>query len=276
MIYEQLILIRGAGDLASGIALRLRRAGFRVVMTEIAAPTTIRRTVAFSQAVFDGEAVVEGVTARLAAGPEEVPELLERGVLPVLVDPEARCRERLRPDALVDAILAKRNLGTRITDAPVVIGVGPGFTAGLDCHAAVETMRGHSLGRVLYEGSPLPNTDLPGLIGGFAGERVLRAPADGSFRESLRIGDRVRAGDVAGWVGDAPMRCTLDGVLRGLLASGIRVHKGMKAGDVDPRNDPSYCLTASDKALAIGGGVLEAILHFTRQRRTACAAGTTL
>ena len=259
----KLILIRGAGDLASGIALRLWRAGFRVVMTEIAAPTTIRRTVAFSQAVISGQCTVEDVTAQRAADVREARELLERGALPVLVDPEARCRESLRPDALVDAILAKRNLGTSMTDASVVIGVGPGFTAGLDCHAAVETMRGHTLGRVLYTGSPLPNTNIPGLIGGFAGERVLRAPADGIFREALRIGDRVRAGDVAGWVGDAPMLCTLDGVLRGLLASGIRVYKGMKAGDVDPRNDPSYCRTASDKALAIGGGVLEAILHFS-------------
>ena len=262
---NQLILIRGAGDLASGIALRLWRAGFRVVMTETAQPTTIRRTVAFSQAVFDGETAVEGVTARLAAGPGEVPALLEQGVLPVLVDPDCGCRAVLKPDVLVDAILAKRNLGTRIDDAPVVIGVGPGFTAGVDCHAAVETMRGHSLGRVLYEGSPLPNTSVPGLIGGFAGERVRRAPADGIFREALRIGDRVRAGDVAGWVGDAPMVCTLDGVLRGLLATGIPVHKGMKAGDVDPRGDPAYCRTASDKALAIGGGVLEAALCLLRK-----------
>ena len=259
---KKLILIRGAGDLASGIALRLRRAGFRVVMTETARPTTIRRTVAFSQAVFDGETVVEGVRARLAASPEEALALLGQGLLPVLVDPDCRCREALQPDVLVDAILAKRNTGTRITDAPVVIGVGPGFTAGLDCHAAVETMRGHSLGRALYEGSPLPNTNIPGLIGGFAGERVLRAPADGIFRPALPIGIRVRAGEVAGWVGDAPMVCTLDGVLRGLLADGIPVHKGMKAGDVDPRNEPAYCQTASDKALAIGGGVLEAILHF--------------
>lgn len=261
---HNLILIRGAGDLASGIALRLWRSGFRVVMTETAQPTTIRRTVAFSQAVLDGQTVVEGVTARRAENAAEALSLLEQGILPVLVDPEARCRETLRPDALVDAILAKRNLGTAITDAPIVIGVGPGFTAGIDCHAAVETMRGHTLGRVLYEGSPLPNTNIPGLIGGFAGERVLRAPADGIFRAERCIGDRVKTGDVVGWVGESPMCATLDGVLRGLLASGVPVHKGMKAGDVDPRNDPSYCQTASDKALAIGGGVLEAILHFQR------------
>ena len=267
MTKRLLVLIRGAGDLASGIALRLWHAGFRVVMTEIPRPTTIRRTVAFSQAVIAGACRVEDVEARLAADPEEARALLERGLLPVLVDPELRCREALRPEVLVDAILAKRNLGSSITDAPVVIGVGPGFTAGLDCHAAVETMRGHSLGRALYTGSPLPNTNIPGLIGGFAGERVLRAPADGIFREALRIGDRVKAGDVAGWVGDAPMICTLDGVLRGLLASGIPVHAGMKAGDVDPRNDPAYCKTVSDKALAIGGGVLEAILCLQGRER---------
>ena len=263
---HSLILIRGAGDLASGIALRLWRAGMRVVMTEIPRPTCIRRSVAFSQAVVDGETTVEGLRAKLAADADEALALLEQGYLPVLVDPDCRCRALLSPDVLVDAILAKRNLGTSITDAPIVIGVGPGFTAGVDCHAAVETMRGHSLGRALYQGSPLPNTSVPGLIGGRAGERVLRAPADGIFREALRIGDRVKAGDVAGWVGGEPMRCTIDGVLRGLLASGVPVRKGMKAGDVDPRNDPSYCETVSDKALAIGGGVLEAILHFSQER----------
>lgn len=258
---RDLILMRGAGDLASGIALRLWHSGFRVAMTEIPQPTTIRRTVAFSQAVVEGKTVVEDVCARLAQDAAEALSLLQQGRLPVLVDPEARCRAELHPDVVVDAILAKRNLGTAITDAPIVIGVGPGFTAGVDCHAAVETMRGHTLGRVLYAGSPLPNTNIPGLVGGFAGERVLRAPADGIFRAAGRIGDRVKAGDIVGWVGEEPMRCTLDGVLRGLLASGIPVHKGMKAGDVDPRNDPSYCQSASDKALAIGGGVLEAILH---------------
>jgi len=162
---------------------------------------------------------------------------------------------------VVDAILAKRNLGTRITDAPVVIGVGPGFTAGTDCHAVVETMRGHTLGRAIYHGSALPNTNIPGLIGGYAGERVLRAPADGVFHQLLDIGAAVKAGDVAGEVNGIPMRCTIDGVVRGILPEGTPVHKGMKSGDVDPRCRPEYCTTASDKALAVGGGVLEALLH---------------
>ena len=163
----------------------------------------------------------------------------------------------------MDAILAKRNLGTRITDAPVVVGIGPGFTAGEDCHAVVETMRGHTLGRAIYQGSALPNTNIPGLIGGYAGERVLRAPADGISTQLLDIGAEVKAGDIAGTVGGEPMRCTIDGVLRGILPSGTPVHKGMKSGDVDPRCQPEYCTTASDKALAVGGGALEAILHLT-------------
>ena len=256
-----LTLIRGAGDIASGIALRLYRAGIRVAMTEIGRPTTIRRTVAFSDAVVNGEQTVEGVTALRAETPGEALACLERGCIPVLVDPECACREALRPDALVDAILAKRNLGTRITDAPAVVGVGPGFTAGADCHAVVETMRGHTLGRVYYAGAALPNTDVPGLIGGFAGERVLRAPADGVFTGTRRIGERVEAGETVGYVAGQPMTATISGVLRGLLADGVTVKKGMKSGDVDPRGEAAYCLTASDKALAVGGGVLEAILH---------------
>ena len=258
-----LTLIRGAGDLASGIALRLWRSGVRVVLTELPRPTTIRRTVSFSPAVTEGRCRVEEAEGRLASSPEEALSLLASGVVPVLVDPDARCRETLCPDAVVDAILAKHNLGTRITDAPVVIGVGPGFTAGVDCHAVVETMRGHTLGRVYYTGSALPNTNIPGRIGGFTGERVLRAPADGVFTAAASIGDTVAAGDTVGAVNGVPMVCTIGGVLRGLLADGVPVTRGMKAGDVDPRGDKTYCLTCSDKAMAIGGGVLEALLHLS-------------
>ena len=256
-------LIRGAGDLASGIALRLWRSGIEVVMTDLPRPTAIRRTVSFSEAIVHGETTVEDVTARLAANADEARALLAQGIVPVLADPDCACRADLHPDALVDAILAKRNLGTRRTDAPIVIGVGPGFTAGVDCHAVVETMRGHTLGRVIYTGSALPNTNIPGLIGGFAGERVLRAPADGEFRSARQIGDLVKAGDIAGYVAGEPMACTIDGVLRGLIADGVLVHKGMKSGDVDPRGDVDNCYTASDKALAVGGGVLEALLHLS-------------
>lgn len=254
-----LVVIRGGGDIATGIALRLHRAGMEVVICETACPTAIRRTVCFSEAVRLGEAVVEGVTAR-RADLEEVPDILAQGVIPVLVDPTGACIDPLVSDAVVDAILAKRNLGTTIDMAPVVVAAGPGFTAGVDCHAVVETMRGHYLGRVIYEGSALPNTAVPGLIGGFAGERVLRAPADGVFHQILDIGAQVKMGDVAATVDGQPMVCTLDGVLRGILADGTPVHRGMKAGDIDPRCEKKHCYCASDKALAVGGGVLEAIL----------------
>lgn len=258
-----LVVIRGAGDLASGIALRLWRSHIKVVMTDVERPTAIRRTVCFSQAVVYGETTVEDVTARRAASPAEALALLGAGVIPVLADPEGVCIQALRPDAVVDAILAKRNLGTKRTDAPVVIGVGPGFTAGEDCHAVVETMRGHYLGRVIRAGSAIPNTGIPGLIGGFAGERVLRAPADGVFHQLLDIGAQVKMGDIAATVDSQPMVCTLDGVLRGILADGTPVHKGMKAGDIDPRCAVEHCYCASDKALAVGGGVLEALLDLT-------------
>lgn len=257
------VLIRGAGDLATGIALRLWRAQIRIAMTDLPAPTAIRRTVCFSQAIVYGKTEVEDVTAERAQTPADVPAILERGHIPVLADPDGACIPILKPAAVVDAILAKRNLGTKITDAPVVIGVGPGFTAGVDCHAVVETMRGHYLGRVIHEGSALPNTGIPGLIGGFAGERVLRAPADGVFRQLLEIGTQVRLGDVAATVNGVPMACTLDGVLRGILADGTPVVKGMKSGDIDPRCTVEHCYCASDKALAVGGGVLEAILNLT-------------
>lgn len=261
-----LVLIRGAGDLASGIALRLHHAGFQIIMTDLPRPTAIRRTVCFSQAILFGTMQVEDVTARFAASPEEARRIAAAREVAVLADPEAACVSALRPDALVDAILAKRNLGTKRTDAPCVIGVGPGFTAGVDCHACVETMRGHTLGRVITHGSPLPNTNIPGLIGGFAGERVLRAPADGIFRQRLDIGASVRQGDVAGTVEDVPMLCQIDGMLRGILADGTPVFRSMKAGDVDPRGVREYCDLVSDKALAIGGGVLEAILRFSEGR----------
>lgn len=261
-----LVVIRGAGDIASGIALRLFRAGMRVVMCDLPVPTSIRRTVCFSEAIRLGETSVEGVRGVLCATPAAARAAAEAGVVAVLADPEAACARELSPDVLVDAILAKRNLGTTRDMAPVVVGVGPGFTAPVDCDAAVETMRGHYLGRVYYEGSPLPNTAVPGLIGGYAGERVMRAPADGVFEPCVEIGAEVRAGDVCATVAGEPMRATIDGVVRGLLQAGVRVTVGMKSGDVDPRCRPEYIRTVSDKASAVGGGVLEAILALSGER----------
>ena len=257
-----LVVIRGAGDLATGIALRLHRAGYQIVMTDLPAPTSIRRTVCFSEAIRLGEMTVEDISARKAETPEEALTLAQSGVVAVLADPVGACIPTLRPGAVVDAILAKKNLGTALTDAPVVIGVGPGFTVGIDCHAAVETMRGHTLGRVIYCGSPIPNTGVPGIIGGYGAERVMRSPAAGVFEPKMEIGQMVKAGEVAAVVNGQPMLCTIDGCLRGLLQEGLTVPAGMKCGDIDPRCQQSHCFQASDKALAVGGGVLEALLHF--------------
>ncbi|MBM6776997.1 EF2563 family selenium-dependent molybdenum hydroxylase system protein [Collinsella tanakaei] len=257
-----LTFIRGAGDLATGIALRLHRAGLSVVMADIAEPTCIRRTVAFSEAIRCGSACVEDVRASLGATPDELRAIVEQGEVAVAVDPDAELVADLAPNAVVDAILAKRNLGTTMDMAPIVIGVGPGFTAGEDCHAAVETKRGHYLGRVLYTGSPIANTGVPGIIAGVGAKRVLRSPADGPFECVREIGDIVTAGEVVGRVAGEPMLATIDGVLRGLLAPGVPAFKGMKAGDIDPRGDASFVKTVSDKATAVGGGVLEALCHF--------------
>jgi xanthine dehydrogenase accessory factor len=260
-----LVIIKGAGDLASGVALRLRHAGFDVAMTEIPRPSAVRRTVCFSEAVYHGTAQVEDVTAALVKDEAGMKDCFSRGAVAVFVDPGADIEERFSPEVLVDAVMAKKNTGTRITGAPVVIGLGPGFTAGIDCHAVIETMRGHTLGRVLTEGSALPNTGVPGAIGGFTLERLLRSPGDGIFEARAKIGDPVSAGDIVAAVNGVLIRAEIDGILRGLLPSGIPVSRGMKAGDIDPRCEVSHCFTVSDKALSVAGGVLEAILRLRPQ-----------
>lgn len=258
-----LVVIKGAGDLASGIALRLKRAKFDIIMTEISAPTAIRRTVSFSQAVYDGSAKVEEVEAVLAEDVSTAQDIVADGKIAVLVDKNADCIRELKPDVVVDAILAKENLGTKITDAKAVIGVGPGFTAQVDCHAVVETMRGHYLSRVYYEGSAIENTGIPGDIGGHTTDRIIRSPEYGVFNPICNIGDRVEAGDVVACVDSTPITCSISGIIRGILPKGVIVKAGMKSGDVDPRCEENHCYTVSDKALSIGGGVLEAILNLT-------------
>ena len=257
------VFIRGAGDLATGISARLYRAGIQVCHSELAIPTAVRRNVAFSEAVRLGKTEVEGINAVLARTPEEVRAAIKEKKIPVVIDSGKEMLKRLKPDAVVDAILAKHNLGTEITDAKVVIGVGPGFTAGKDCHAVVETKRGHNLGRVILNGSAIPNTGVPGIIGGYGIERVLRAPCDGIMEETLPLGSLVEKGDVCARVsGEAVITC-ISGRLRGMLQEGISVYSGMKVGDVDPRGEAVEYENISDKARAIGGGVLEALLHFS-------------
>jgi len=256
-----LVLIKGAGDLASGVAARLHRCGFAVVMTELPEPLMVRWTVCFGDAVHEGETAVEDIVARRVPDVAGARAALAERVIPVLVDREARCRGELAPDVLVDGIMAKRNTGTTRADAPRVIALGPGFTAGADCHAVVETQRGHWLGRVYWQGSALPDTGIPGEIGGaVVADRVLRAPSDGIVEARAAIGDRVITGQIVATVAGSELRAGCDGSLRGLIRSGARVAAGAKVGDIDPRAERAYCFTISDKSLAVGGGVLEAIL----------------
>jgi len=233
-----------------------------VVMTDLAQPTAVRRTVAFSQAVYDGSTQVEGVTARRARSRLEAVEAIWAGEIPVLADPQAEILGKMPFDALVDAILAKRNTGTRLTDARAVIALGPGFTAGVDCHGVVETLRGHNLGRLITSGQAAANTGVPGDVGGYAAERVLRAGADGPFEPLCAIGDRVEKGQVVARVAGSPLTAELSGVVRGLLPAGFPVTRGMKAGDIDPRCAVENCFTVSDKSRAVAGGVLEGLLRF--------------
>ncbi|MBI9080230.1 MAG: EF2563 family selenium-dependent molybdenum hydroxylase system protein [Pseudodesulfovibrio sp.] len=254
------IVIRGAGDLATGVALRLHRAGFKkIVLLETDHPLAVRRTVAFSEAVYHGRMTVEGITAVFLGTAECVPDIWATGDIPILSDPAAETLHIIRPEVLIDAIIAKRNLGTNMSQAPLVIGLGPGFVAGEDVHRIVETKRGHHLGRVITAGSAEPNTGIPGNIDGYTIERVYWAENQGMFSTSLNIGDMIAAGDTLGTVDNVPVIVNISGVVRGLLRNGTPVSKKTKLGDVDPRGIISYCGEASDKALSIGGGVLEAI-----------------
>jgi len=258
-LFDVLVLIRGAGDLGSGAAYRLVRAGFPVVMTELANPTLVRTTVSYGSCVLNRTVVVEGIEAQTAT-PQTAHQMIEQGMIPVIIDPGRNSIEALRPAVVVDARVAKTNIDTAIHDALLVVALGPGFTAGVDCHAVVETNRGHNLGRVMWEGSAEPDTGVPGSVDGKGSERVLRAPCDGVITQFVLIGERVTAGTVLANVGTTPVIAPFDGVLRGMLDSEQVVTAGMKIGDLDPRAKREYCFSLSDKSLAIGGGVVEAVL----------------
>lgn len=255
------VLVRGGGDLASGTAWRLHRCGFNVVITEVDHPLAVRRTVSFCEAVFEGRVTIEGVAAAVVDSPAEASALWEKREIPVLVDPLCEAKRSIRPQVLVDGIMAKRNLGTSITDAPLVIGLGPGFTAGEDVHYVIETNRGHFLGRAIDSGCAEPNTGAPGPVMGITMDRVIHAPRAGLWKTTREIGAMVQAGDQIGTIDNTPVPTRIDGVLRGAVRAGINVELGMKLGDVDPRGVREHCFTISDKALAIAGGVLEAIFH---------------
>ena len=263
---KDLIIVRGGGDLATGSIYKLKKSGFPVLILEVAHPSAIRRNVAFCEAVYQGEQTVEDMTCYLAESLTQAEQFLLEGKLTVLVDPMGESVSKLRPLAVVDAILAKKNLGTNRNMAPITVALGPGFTAGVDVDAVLETKRGHNLGRVLWSGTAAANTGIPGVIGGFGKERVIHCPAKGILRNVKHITDTVSKGEVVALVetenGLVPVEATLDGILRGLIRDGYPVDVGFKMADIDPRADEYInCFTISDKARCIAGGVLEAILQ---------------
>ena len=255
------VLIRGGGEMASGIAHRLHQCHMKVLICEIASPTAVRRSVAYADAVFNGRQIIECVEAIKVATIAEAQEIWRRGAIPLLIDPDAALGRALKPTVLVDAIMAKRHSTTTLNDAPLVIGVGPGFSAGQNVHAVVESNRGHHLGRVIWQGGAEPDTGVPAPVAGHTEARVLRAPRAGRFKALRQIGDRVDAGEIVGEIAGEPVCSAIAGLLRGMLHDGVETQVGMKLGDVDPRGERGYVDTISDKARAIGGGVLEAILH---------------
>ena len=262
-IDEVTVLIRGAGEMASGVAHRLHQSHFKVCMLEIPHPVAVRREVSFCEAIYEGEKEVEEVRSKFISRAEEIPSVWQEGKIPVLIDPDGeKTRRFMKPDVLVDAIMAKRNSGTHIKKASLVIGLGPGFYAEKDVHVVIETNRGHDLGRLILKGTAEPDTGIPGNIGGYTIERLLRTMKKGVFHPQKLIGDRVNKGSVVAVVDDFPVIAKITGIVRGLIREGVEVKKGMKVGDIDPRGKRESCFTISDKARAIGGGVLEAILYW--------------
>ena len=255
-----MVVVRGAGDIASGVIYRLHRAGFPVVVLELPTPLFVRRAVAYGQAVFDGAITVDGVTARLAPDAPAARQVIADGEIPVLIDPEGASLAELQPTVIVDGRMEKRNLGSTMQDAPLVIGLGPGFTAGVDVHAVIETNRGHDLGRVMWQGAAEADTGTPGAVRGVTKSRILRAPADGHVLAKAQIGDMLREGELIAEVNSEPIVAPFDGVLRGIVHERVDAWKGMKVGDLDPRGVRRNCFTISEKSLAVGGGVLEAVL----------------
>ncbi|HHV11370.1 MAG TPA: EF2563 family selenium-dependent molybdenum hydroxylase system protein [Clostridiales bacterium] len=264
---ENLIIVRGGGDIATGTIHKLHRCGFQVIILEIPKPSAIRRKVAFSEAMYDGEAVVEGVLCRKAGGIQEVWRILEEGDIPVIADEHCNILKHFPPLALVDGILAKKNMGTNKAMAPITVALGPGFEAGVDVDAVIETQRGHDLGRILFTGFAAKNTGVPGIIGGYGRERVIHSPASGTIKNLSHISDTVAKGQVIATVGEARVEATIDGILRGIIKDGYPVEKGLKIADIDPRiEEKKNCFTISDKARCIGGSVLEAILYLQKRK----------
>lgn len=262
---ENLVIVRGAGDIASGTIHRLIRSGYRVLALEMEKPTVIRRTVSYASAVYEGSIEIDGIKGELAGNYSEAKSIMDEKKAAVLIDPAGESINHLRPNILVDAVLAKKNIGTSIDMAPIVIALGPGFTAGTDAHAVIETNRGHYLGSVIHSGNAQENTGIPGNIAGESERRVLRAPTPGVFSSEHSIGDHIEAGETLAWVDKKAVITEISGTIRGLLADNLHVTEGFKVGDVDPRNNFNHCFSISDKARSVAGGVLEAILYYSHR-----------
>ncbi|MGN8631211.1 selenium-dependent molybdenum cofactor biosynthesis protein YqeB [Blautia sp. HCP3S3_G3] len=261
MRQQNLVIVRGGGDLASGVIYKLYQCGYRILILECEKPSAIRREVAFCDAVYDGIKEVEGVVCRRISGTEECEKIWEQGEIPLLVDEDASVIPALHPAVVIDAILAKKNLGTSREMAPLTIALGPGFEAGKDVDFVVETKRGHQLGRIIRNGAAIPNTGIPGIIGGYGKERVIHAPVSGRIRNLSNIADLVEKGQTIAMIGNTPVAASLTGVLRGIIHDGYEVFQGMKIADIDPRKEEKQnCYTISDKARCIAGGVLEIII----------------
>ena len=260
-LHKLIIGIKGAGEMATGTACRLFQSNFKqIFMMETVSPLAVRRQVSFCEAIHDGRITVEGVTARKVIHIDEVRTAWDNHTIPVMEDPGWDYIRALHPDVVIDAIIAKKNLGTHMAEASLVISLGPGFEAGRDVHVAIETNRGHTLGRLIFSGGPEPNTGIPGNIGGYTHERVLRAPCEGVFYSDLDIGASVKKGQVVGRVADVPVKAQIDGIIRGQIRHHTQVTRHLKIGDIDPRGNSAYCAMISEKARAIGGSVLEAVL----------------
>lgn len=266
--YSNIILVRSGGDIASGIIQRLYNVGFKIIILEIENPSSIRREVCFGEAVYRGEMEIEGIKSKLAKNLEEAYKILENGEIPVLIDENGENIEKIKPFALIDGILAKKNLGTKIDMAPITIGIGPGFYAGKDVDAVIETKRGHYLGKVIYEGEAIKNSGIPGNIGGFTKERVIHSEYEGNVKNLSKIGDSVVKGQVIATINGNEVVATIDGILRGIIRDNYYVTKGFKIADIDPRKEEyKHCFTISDKARSVGGGALEALLNLMRKNK---------
>lgn len=253
------VLVRGAGELATGVAWVLARVGYRVILTEVAQPLMVRWPVCFGTAVGEGQWEVEDVKARLVSGQVDFSPIWAAGEIPLIVDPELQRLEEIKPDILIDAIMAKRNLGTQRGMAALTIGLGPGFNAGHDVDIVIETNRGHNLARLIYSGPAEPNTGVPGEIGGATAERVIYSPKTGVFKAYRKIGEQVTAGDLLGEIEETKVTASITGVLRGLLQEGTYIKENVKTGDIDPRGQREYCWTISEKARSIGMAALLAV-----------------